>query len=76
MTDLTLKQLSPRRREVAILVGLDYKREAIAAELGMKLSTVHSTLQQIAARIGGDPQIPAMRRVRGWVNEQQRPRAA
>lgn len=73
---MTLNDLSPRRREVALLVGLDYKREQIATELGMKLSTVHSTIQQIAARVGGDCRIPAMRRVRGWVNEQQRPRAA
>lgn len=73
---MTLQDLSPRRREVALLVGLDYKREQIAAELGMKLSTVHSTIQQIAARIPHDPNIPAMRAVRGWVNAQQRPKAA
>lgn len=69
---MTLNDLSRRRREVALLVGLNYTRDQIAAELGMKVATVHSTIQQINARIGPDPDIPAMRRVRGWVNAQQR----
>jgi DNA-directed RNA polymerase specialized sigma24 family protein len=73
---MTLADLSPRRREVALLVGLNYTRAQIANELGMKVSTVHSTIQQIAARLERDTQVPAMRAVRGWVNSQQRPKAA
>lgn len=75
---MTLNDLSPRRREVAVLVGLNYSREEIATELGMSVATVHSTMQWIAARIRADtdPPIPAMRLVRGWVNAQQRPKAA
>lgn len=72
---MTLQDLSPRRREVALLVGLDYSREQIATELGMKVCTVHSVLQWIAGKIRqpGQEKIPAMRLVRGWVNQQQRP---
>lgn len=75
---MTLSDLSPRRREVALLVGLNYSRLEIAAELGMTVSTVHSTMQWIAARLRTpeNENIPAMRLVRGWVNAQQRPSIA
>lgn len=75
---MTLQQLSPRRREVALLVGLNYSRDEIATELGMTVHTVHSTMQWIAARLRTpeNQNVPAMRLVRGWVNEQQRPKAA
>lgn len=75
---MTLNDLSPRRREVALLVGLNYSRDDIARELGMSVATVHSTMQWIAARLRTpeNAPVPAMRLVRGWVNEQQRPKAA
>lgn len=68
----SLTDLTPRRREVAALVGLNYTCPEIARELApMKLRTVHSHLQWIAAKIEApdiSPDLPAYRRVRAWVN--------
>lgn len=78
---MTLDDLSPRRKEVAVLVGLNYSCRDIAAELApMTVRTVHSHLQWLAAKLTNEPGIssdlPAYRRVRAWVNSQQRPKAA
>jgi DNA-directed RNA polymerase specialized sigma24 family protein len=69
---MTLSDLSPRRREVALLVGLDYSYREIAADLEMSIHTVHSHVQWIAGKLPSQPEVPAMRKVRAWVNVQQR----
>lgn len=72
---MTLQDLSPRRREVALLVGLNYSCREIAAELEMSVHTVHSHVQWVAGKIPNPRGIPAMRLVRGWVVSKQRDEA-
>jgi DNA-binding NarL/FixJ family response regulator len=69
---MTLADLSPRRREVALLVGLNYSCREIAHELEMSVHTVHSHIQWIAGKIPKKQGVPAMRLVRGWVISRQR----
>lgn len=70
---MTLSDLSPRRREVALLVGLNYSCREIAAELEMSVHTVHSHVQWVAGKIDNPRKLPAMRLVRGWVLSKHRP---
>lgn len=65
---MTLNSLTPRRREVALLVGRSRTCVSIAADLGINVRTVHSHLQWIAAQLQGDRDLPAYRLVRAWVN--------
>lgn len=69
---MTLHSLTPRRREVALLVGRSHTCVSIAADLGVNVRTVHSHLQWIAAQLQaqlqGDRDLPAYRLVRAWVN--------
>lgn len=69
---MTLSDLSPRRREVALLVGLNYSCREIADELEMSVHTVHSHVQWVAGKLPKKPGVPAMRLVRGWVVSKQR----
>lgn len=69
---MTLNDLSRRRREVALLVGLNYSCREIAKELEMSVHTVHSHIQCVAGKLPNEKQIPAMRLVRGWVIAQHR----
>ncbi len=69
---MTLQDLSPRRREVALLVGLNYSCREIATELDMSVHTVHSHVQWIAGKIPKKQGVPAMRLVRRWVISRQR----
>lgn len=74
---MTLADLTPRQREVALLVAQGLTRARIAEQLGdsarrrLSIRTVDAHIQAIAMRLPDDG-LPAMRRVRRWVNTQIR----
>jgi DNA-binding NarL/FixJ family response regulator len=72
---MTLADLTPRQREVAILVAQGLTRREIASRLSasgnhvVTIRTVDAHLHAIASRLPADD-LPATRRVRKWVRGQ------
>jgi DNA-binding NarL/FixJ family response regulator len=72
---LTLSDLTPRQREVALLVAQGLTRARIAEQLShptqrpLSIRTVDVHIQTIAGRLPNDG-LPATRRVRRWARAQ------
>jgi DNA-binding CsgD family transcriptional regulator len=72
---MTLSDLTPRQREVALLVAQGLTRARIAQQLShpahnpLSIRTVDAHIQAIAGRLPDDG-LPAARRVRRWASAQ------
>lgn len=72
---MTLSDLTPRQREIALLVAQGLTRARIARQLSqaaqrpLSIRTVDAHIQTIAGRLPDDG-LPATRRVRRWASAQ------